>query len=441
MKQLGELLVEAGVIDAKALQDALAQPTDHRIGSRLFALGLAHERSLCEALARQGHPALVLSESRLDLRALQCVPREIAHRHSVLPVAVSDDTLVVATPDANDTQVFGQIAFSSGREVQPLLSLQLLLERTIPLAYDAAARGDATLAGSKADPSGPPLALVRDVPPPLELIEPAAPDPAGWDLPETDHGLPPLVAVIEDEPEVRSLLRRALERDGCRVVEAATGTEGMQLLKGERPRVILLDAMLPGIHGFELCRLLKQSERYKGVPVVMISAHYTGWQSARDIYELYGADEFIEKPFNVHMLRKKIATLVGNTLDRTPINPQLAARIDELTVVVDGHKLAGRGAELAECVERWLKLVPFDGRAHLEHAHVLRSQGDVDGARRALETATTLLPESFRAWQALASIYDRLGFSRRAVSAWSEALGLAPDPAIGAQIELRLQRG
>ena len=84
--------------------------------------------------------------------------------------------------------------------------------------------------------------------------------------------LAPLVLVVEDEPSQREILRYNLEAEGFRVAQAATGDEALLLAAEERPDLIVLDWMLPGVSGIEVCRRIKSRPETKAVPVIMLSA-------------------------------------------------------------------------------------------------------------------------------------------------------------------------
>ena len=79
------------------------------------------------------------------------------------------------------------------------------------------------------------------------------------------------VLVVEDDPQVRDVVRRYLERDGLAVQVAATGTEGLELARRSRPDVVLLDVMLPGLSGLEVCRILRDVDG-SDVPIIMLTA-------------------------------------------------------------------------------------------------------------------------------------------------------------------------
>ncbi len=118
------------------------------------------------------------------------------------------------------------------------------------------------------------------------------------------------VLIVEDDPQVRDVVRRYLERDGLAVQVAATGTEGLELARRSRPDVVVLDVMLPGLSGLEVCRILRDVDG-SDVPIIMLTAlddtddRIAGLQS--------GADDYIGKPFSV----KELALRVGSVLRRS----------------------------------------------------------------------------------------------------------------------------
>src|SRR5262249_50250553 len=106
-----------------------------------------------------------------------------------------------------------------------------------------------------------------------------------------------MVLVVDDEPDIRKMVRRLLEDRGYRVTEAGHGRDALNLIKEQPPDVIVLDAMLPEVHGFDIAKRIKGTERYGHIPIVMISAIYRGWRFAEDVKQSYGVDAYLEKPF------------------------------------------------------------------------------------------------------------------------------------------------
>ena len=103
------------------------------------------------------------------------------------------------------------------------------------------------------------------------------------------------ILIADDEKDVRDLVRFAFERRGFEVVEAADGIEAVTLARGELPDLILLDAMMPGMSGYEASRRLKKTEATKGIPIVFLSAKGQTYEVAEGLEA--GAVAYIVKPF------------------------------------------------------------------------------------------------------------------------------------------------
>lgn len=120
--------------------------------------------------------------------------------------------------------------------------------------------------------------------------------------------LQPSILVVEDEPSQREVLVYNLENEGFRVIEAADGNEALLLIDEERPDLILLDWMLPGTSGIEICRQIKMRPTLRMIPVIMLSARSEELDKVRGLET--GADDYIVKPYSVaEMLARVKATL------------------------------------------------------------------------------------------------------------------------------------
>lgn len=113
----------------------------------------------------------------------------------------------------------------------------------------------------------------------------------------TDTLRKPRILVIEDQPDVRNLLKLALTRAGCDVATAATGMEGLQLAETGKFDLITLDVDLPDVNGFEICSRLRNHAELRDTPVVLV----TGRFSEEDIRRgrEVGATDYISKPFDL----------------------------------------------------------------------------------------------------------------------------------------------
>src|SRR5262245_4584271 len=101
------------------------------------------------------------------------------------------------------------------------------------------------------------------------------------------------VLVIEDERDIRELVRVNLEGEGFAVLEADNGELGLALVKRERPALVILDLMLPGLSGLEVCRRIRREEHTSGMPVVMLTARSA--ESDKVVGFEIGADDYVTK--------------------------------------------------------------------------------------------------------------------------------------------------
>jgi DNA-binding response OmpR family regulator len=135
------------------------------------------------------------------------------------------------------------------------------------------------------------------------------------------------VLVVDDEPIVRDVVVRYLERDGYRTLEAADGPTARQLLESEPPALVVLDVMLPGMDGLDLCRWIRA--RWN-LPIVMLTAR--GEESDRIVGLELGADDYLTKPFSPRELAVRVRNLLRRTTRTTQRAPQTIVFGD---VVVD----------------------------------------------------------------------------------------------------------
>ena len=113
----------------------------------------------------------------------------------------------------------------------------------------------------------------------------------------------PLIMAVDDEQMILKLLKRTLEPEGYGVIVADNGRSALALLEKQRPDLVLLDIMMPGLDGFQVLNLIRQ---YSSVPVIMLSAKREV-TTKRDTLN-HGADDYMEKPFHAGELVARIRT-------------------------------------------------------------------------------------------------------------------------------------
>lgn len=119
------------------------------------------------------------------------------------------------------------------------------------------------------------------------------------------------ILVVDDEPDVVSLLKMRLESAGYEVITASNGEEGLQRAIEEKPDLVLLDIIMPVVDGNELCWLLKDDVRTRHLPVIMLTAKGTKFDRMYGLAA--GAMEYITKPYDTQELLEKVGKLTTRT--------------------------------------------------------------------------------------------------------------------------------
>jgi DNA-binding response OmpR family regulator len=362
----------------------------------------------------------------------------VAGADGILPISTEGGRLhlAVADPEAVD-KALAEVRFVTGMEVSPYVAVAGALRRAIIAAYDALERGAPAWRGADASPGcgiavaspvevtlpdGDEVVVVVDA---EEVAEEAAPVPEEPPLPPELSGEPRRVLVVDDEPEIRNLLEKALGARGFAVETAPDGEEALARVAARPPSLVLLDAMLPRIHGFEVARRLRADPRTRDVPVIMMTAIYRGWRFAQDARDAYGAEDYIEKPFRIDDVAARIDVVLEATAARGPVKPSggevMLRRGKELL-------LAGRIDAAVAALGEAIAADPFSAESHHQLAKALRAQGEHFRAMTSFERAVELRTDFFPALRSLAALYAEKGFRRKAAETLERALTAAPDP-------------
>ena len=139
------------------------------------------------------------------------------------------------------------------------------------------------------------------------------------------------VLIVEDEEDILALLHFNLIKAGYEVICSSCGEDGLQQVEARRPDLILLDLMLPGIDGLEICRRLKMDEKNHDLPIIMLTAR----GEERDVVQglEMGADDYVTKPFSIKVLLARVqAVLRRNMAETENTEPQEELVFDELVI-------------------------------------------------------------------------------------------------------------
>jgi DNA-binding response OmpR family regulator len=143
------------------------------------------------------------------------------------------------------------------------------------------------------------------------------------------------VLIVEDDPDIADLIRRYLEREGHRVDRLAAGDRVVAQARTDRPDLIVLDLMLPGLDGLLVCQALRQDPITAGVPVIMLTAR--GEESDRIRGLELGGDDYLVKPFSPKELVARVAALLRR-VDR-PKTPSRVLRHGTLSMDLERHEV------------------------------------------------------------------------------------------------------
>jgi DNA-binding response OmpR family regulator len=460
-RELGEILLEADLINPSQLAEALGlqRTFGERLASVLVRQHILTEKFAVTYLGRQlGVPPVDLSKTEIDLSLLDVVPLDMCERNLVFPVRVEGTRLQLAMSDPMDHALVSEIEFKTGVRLAPMIALEASVKNAILEARRALKTGHRRITPNVQRPR-------ETKPPPAPAVEAPAPAPAENVAPipivpledrertvlETLAGAPlsaPLPAppvrvpaveevltilAVDDDDQILKLMEQILQARKYRVVTASAGREALAKVKETMPDLVVLDGMLPEVHGFEICRQLKTSERFRHIPVILVSAVHIGWRFAADVKEKYGADDYIEKPFETAEFLRRVETL----LNRAPAGLSPASEAAARQHLKEGV-IALKQDKLDDAIAAFSKGLAIDQLGDLLHYYLAMTYEKRDMVFHAIdhyERAIQTNPEFYDAITALANLYQKQEFWRKAVEMWELALAATKDEAVRARIK------
>ncbi len=176
------------------------------------------------------------------------------------------------------------------------------------------------------------------------------------------------ILVVDDEPTLRETLAEALDADGFRVITAADGREALARFREHRPKLVVLDLMLPELSGIEVCRIIRQES---DVPILMLTARSSEVDKIVGL-EL-GADDYVTKPFSLRELSARIRALLRRS-EQVASEGLATVTVGDLTVDLTGHLLLRDG-----------EVVPLKPKVFELLAFLVRHPGQVFSREQLLE--------------------------------------------------------
>jgi two-component system KDP operon response regulator KdpE len=156
-----------------------------------------------------------------------------------------------------------------------------------------------------------------------------------------------LILIVDDEPAIVRLTRAKLQADGHAVITAGRGEEALGLVERDRPDLVLLDLMMPGIDGYETLRRIRQSSQ---VPVIMLTARAGDADKLRGFET--GADDYITKPFNPDELAARVHAMLRRTAGAVPAG-RTVLRYDTVEIDLERRTVQVNGEEVRLSRTEW----------------------------------------------------------------------------------------
>jgi len=152
------------------------------------------------------------------------------------------------------------------------------------------------------------------------------------------------ILIVEDEQDLVRLLKYNLDKEGFRVNAVSDGSLVLAEMRREEPDLLVLDLMLPGMDGLEICRQVRRHDRYSSIPILMLTARSD--EADRVVGLEIGADDYVTKPFSMRELIARVRALLRR---REPLAQRNSVQRGNLTIDPSAHavSVAGRQVELS----------------------------------------------------------------------------------------------
>ncbi len=467
MADVAAYLIQSGTLTPPAAAKALAAAQDGDVTSAALRLGLATEAALVRALVELFDcPGVDLSRSVIPTSNFGVVSHAFCRQQRVLPVSVGRAELVLAMADPENVTLADELRFVTGRKVLRYVAVLAAIERAIDGLVREKQRFGTTWRGPQApalpDPTAAWVGVVHGarraepaelpeagelvlvpisetletpfaVPSPARLARPPELQPAAARRSEAvvttvrleGAGAGKLVLVADAGSEAREEVAELLGKLGCTVLQAANGRAALDITREARPDLVVLEAMLPMVQGFDVCRAIKGDPVLRPTRVVLTSAVHRG-TAAADAQQAFGADAFLEKP-----LRRDEVTRVAKVLLLGPAGDPADAerRVEAATMWRAGAAAlhAGRAEEATALLRDACARDELSAEAQYYLGHALARQGLLFEAAAAYARSAELRPDVDAAHQYLAQTWEQLGFKKSAREAWARAIETCAD--------------
>ncbi|RKD34313.1 response regulator [Thermohalobacter berrensis] len=151
------------------------------------------------------------------------------------------------------------------------------------------------------------------------------------------------ILVVDDEEHIVELIKFNLEKNGYEVVTAFEGEEALNKVYEEEPDLVVLDLMLPGIDGIEVCKRMKRDSITENIPIIMLTAKSEETDKVLGLE--IGADDYITKPFSVRELIARVKAVLRRSKDTKKEEAQII-KVGDITIDIEKHEVSKNGEKI-----------------------------------------------------------------------------------------------
>jgi phosphate regulon transcriptional regulator PhoB len=159
------------------------------------------------------------------------------------------------------------------------------------------------------------------------------------------------ILVVEDEPDIRKLVQYNLAQERFKVLEAEDGEQALKIVQRDKPHLLILDLMLPGLSGIELCRILRDRTDTAKLPILMLTAK--AGETDRVLGLEMGADDYLTKPFSPRELVARVRAILRRTERRTETEPLPAYDRGGLKIDFTNYEVCARGKNVKSTLKEF----------------------------------------------------------------------------------------
>lgn len=430
-KLLGQIFISKGFLTPKQLESVIIYSKEKGIkfASAVVELNYCTEKEALICLIEQmGIPGIHFTGSSFKFLN-KIIPYQVAIQRLILPIKDSEKNIIVVMANPFDKVLIDEINFITGKKVIPYISVENILKKVITLCFNSGKEFYGQYEkGEYFDIISPVISYFENeetiksnisinqlITSQNELFFQTSISEINTVLNKKK-----VVLIVDDEEDILKLVSKIVTKAGYDYLTVNNGSEAIPLITKHKPDLIILDAMLPGVHGFDICKQIKSSD-LAYIPVLIVSAIYKGWEFETEIINIYKADKFIEKPFRVNLLMDLIKELLNNDNNN---KISIEQNVDEVIKTVIEYIKNNNLYFAKKTIEEAIKLSPFCYKFKYILGYIYMQMNDYLLAINEFEACLNINKKFYFAAKDLAIAYEKVGFRNRAIENWLILLNL-----------------